>query len=263
MIKKIINTIAVSLTVLTLAGCKKELPAAYTGQQYLEFYSLYDIKEVTTAYSSFYYLNSSRSTDTVFLRVRTVGTVPSKTSFIKLSAFTDPNTTSAYPDAVAGVQYVSFDDENIKKLMKVDAGKYEAYIPVVLKRDPSLKDKVYQLRFKITTSDDFKPGNSDHTEGIIYISDRLFQPSNWTPSFFLGSYGSVKHQFMIEQSGKPWDAAFITTLTNPVDLNAQAFYLFKFTQALKDLNATRKAAGLTELRENPLLPSTAVTFPNL
>lgn len=239
------------------------MPAVYTGQQYLEFYSKNDVKAVTTAYSAFYYLDAGKTTDTVLLHVVTLGSLPTKTSYVTLNASTDKTNVSAYPDAVAGVHYVSFDDPELKKLMKVEAGKFEAYIPVVLKRDPSLKSSVYQLRFNIGVSDDFKPGSSKHTEGVIYISDRLSQPSNWTTTFFLGTYGTVKHQFIIEQSGQRWDTDFITTLTTPADLNAQSFYLFKFTQALKVLNATRKAAGLTELREDPLVPSTAVTFPNL
>lgn len=262
--KNIVSIAFLLAAALLFNSCKKAMPGVYSGQEYLEFYSVNaGVKEVTTNYASFYYLNASKTTDTILLHVTVLGTIPTKTSYIQLTAFTDKTVTSAYPDAVAGVQYVSFDDANLKKLMKVDAGKYDAYIPVVLKRDPTLKDKVYQLRFKIGISDDFKPGNANHTEGIIYISDRLSQPSNWTTTFFLGAYGPVKHQFIIEQSGQPWDSAFITTLTVPADLNTQSFYLYKFTQALKDLNATRKAAGLTELREDPLVPSTAVTFPNL
>lgn len=263
MIKKIKNTVFILSLALLFNSCKKEMPSAYSGDQYLEFYYTNDVKIVTTAYSSFYYMDVAKTTDTIKLRVTTLGGIPSKTSYVKFTAFTDPTVPSVYPDAVAGVQYVSFNDENIKKLMKVDAGKIEAYIPVVLKRDPSLKSKIYQLRFKIDVSDDFKPGNAKHTEGIIYISDRLFQPANWTASFFLGNYGTVKHQFMIEQSGQRWDADFISTLTTPVDLNTQSFYLFKFTKALKEVNAARKVAGLTELREDPLVPSTAVTFPSL
>jgi len=260
--KNIIRFTFLLATMLFFAGCKKDRPGVYSGQEYLEFYSTNaGSKEIVTAYASFYYLDASKITDTVLLHVVTVGAVPKKTSYIQLTAIKDTTGTSAYPDAVAGVHYVSFDDVNLKKLMKVDAGKYEAYIPVVLKRDASLKSTVYQLRFKIGTSDDFKPGNSFHTEGIIYISDRLSQPSNWTTTFFLGAYGTVKHQFIIEQSGQPWDSAFIATLTS--DTNTQSFYLYKFTQALKTVNAARMAAGLTELRENPLDPSTAVTFPKL
>ncbi|WP_158275264.1 DUF4843 domain-containing protein [Pedobacter sp. HMWF019] len=263
--QNIINTGFLLLALLLFSSCKKAMPGVYSGQQYLQFYTTTTAgtKEVVTANAAFYYLDASKITDTVLLHVVTTGSVPSKTSYVQLTAFTDNTVISTYPDAIAGVQYVSFDDANLKKLMKVDAGKYEAYIPVVLKRDPSLKEKVYQLRFKIGISNDFKPGNSNHTEGVIYISDRLSQPSNWTTTFFLGAYGLVKHQFIIEQSGQPWDSDFITTLTKPVDLNAQSFYLFKFTQALKTVNAARQAAGLTELREDPLVPSTAVTFPSL
>jgi hypothetical protein len=262
---KLKNIFSAFLLVLPIffGSCKKSLPVAYSGQQYLEFSWVNDVQQVTTAYSSFYYLDQAKNTDTVWFRVRTLGSVPGKTAYLKFSAFTDPKSSSVFPDAVAGVQYVSFDDEGVRKLMKVEAGKYEALVPVVLKRDPSLKNKVYQLRFKIGISDDFAPGSSKHTEGIVYISDKLSQPSNWTTNFFLGSYGEVKHKFIIEQSGQRWDTDFIQTLTVPVDLNTQSFYLFKFTQALKNLNADRKAQGLTELREDPALPSTAVTFPNL
>lgn len=249
------------LCTLLWSACKKDIPATYSGPEYLEFDYAYDIKEVPAGYATFYYKDSTVKFDTVYFAVHALGTVPTKTSYIRFRAFKDTAAAPAYPDAVAGVHYVPFDDAGMLAQMKMEAGQVQASVPVVLKRDPSLKDSVYQLRFTIDYSDDFEPGNSNHTEAIVYISDRLSQPSNWTSSFFLGAYGTVKHQFIIAQSGERWDADFISTLTSNSSL--QSYYLFKFTQALKEVNAARIAAGLTELREDPALPSSAVTFPPL
>lgn len=257
-----IKTIGVLLLSISLFACKKSEPTSYNGSQYIEFYNTYDIKEITAQYSTFYYLDASKVTDTVWFRVKTVGSIPNKTSYIKFEAFKDPSASPTYPDATAGIQYVSFDDPDVAKLMKMDAGKYEAYIPVVLKRDASLKDKTYQIRFNIVASDDFKPASGYHSEGVVYVSDGLSQPSTWyTTGFFLGTYGKVKHEFIIKQSGQRWDAAFITTVL--ADANLTTYYKYKFIKELKELNATRVAQGLTELREDPNNPNTAVSFPSL
>lgn len=259
---KIISALLL-LSITILAGsCKKTSPVAYSGKTYVEFYSTVETYAMTNAYSEFYYLDPSKTTDTVYIRMKTIGAIPTKQSFIRFKAYNDPSPTPAFPNAVEGTHYVSFNDPSLQALWKVDAGKYEASVPFVLKRDPSLKNSVYQLRFSIINSDDFLAGSPRHIDATIFISDRLSQPSNWTNTFFfLGNYGTVKHQFMVAQSGKKWDAAFITSVLS--DSNMQAYYLYKFTQDLKTLNAARLAAGLTELRENPALASTAVTFPNL
>lgn len=261
MTKTIIYTGILALSILLGSSCKKEAPAIYSGQQFLEFYYTNNIKAVTAGYSTFFYKDPVVKFDTVLFRVRAVGTVPGKTSYIKFKAFADTSVAPAYPDAIPGVHYVPFDNADLKLLWKMEAGKFEAYVPVITIRDASLKNATYQLHFKIDKSDDFAPGSSDHTEGIVYLSDRLSQPSNWTASFFLGAYGTVKHQFMIDQSGARWDADFITSIGTNTSL--QAYYLFKFSQALKTVNAARIAAGLTELRENPASAASAVTFPPL
>lgn len=251
----------VMISILLFNSCKKDMPAAYSGQQYIEFYYVNNIKAVTPGYSVFFYKNAAVQYDTVLFHVRAVGAIPGKTSYINFKAFPDPSKTPTYPDAIAGVHYIPFDNPGLKLLWKMEAGKLEAYVPIITIRDASLKNSTYQLHFNITQSDDFLPGSPLHTEGIVYISDRLSQPSNWTSSFWLGTYGPVKHQFMIDQSGQRWDADFISTIGTNTSL--QAYYLYKFSQALKTLNAARIAAGLTELRENPALPSSAVTFPPL
>ncbi|SCC44495.1 protein of unknown function [Chitinophaga costaii] len=259
--KKITHMGALLLTILLCGSCKKDMPGVYSGQQFLEFYYDNDIKAVTAGYSTFFYKDPSVQYDTVLFHVRAVGTVPNKDSYIKFTAFADTSASPAYPDAVAGVHYVPFDNAALKLLWKIDADSFQAYVPIITIRDTSLKTSTYQLHFKIDQSDDFAPGNSNHTEGIVYISDRLSKPSNWTASFFLGTYGPVKHQFLIDQSGDRWDADFIATIGSNTSL--QAYYLFKFTQALKAVNAARLAAGQTELREDPALATSAVTFPPL
>lgn len=260
--KKTITHIGTLLLIIVMCGsCKKDIPRSYSGQQFLEFYYVDDIKAVTAGYSTYFYKDAAVQYDTVLYHVRSVGTVPSKASYFRFTAFADTSATPAYPDAVAGVHYVPFDNANMKLLWKLEADSFEAYVPIITIRDASLKTSTYQLHFRIDTSKDFDPGSPNHTEGILYISDRLSRPSNWTDNFFLGAYGPVKQQFMIDQSGDRWDADFIATIGTNTSL--QAYYNFKFTQALKTLNAQRIAAGQTELRENPADPTSAVIFPPL
>lgn len=246
---------------LLWSGCKKVAPGVYSGKTYAEFYNNTTSYELIQSTSDFYYKDPSILTDTVYLRIKTLGTIPTKTSYVRFRAYNNPLVGAKYPDAIAGKHYVPFTDTGLQALWKVEAGKYEAYLPIVLLRDPSLKNQAYQLTFSITDSEDILAGNPKHIDATIVISDLLSQPSNWSNTFFfLGTYGKVKHQFMIDQSGKKWDAAFINTILNDYDL--QAYYVYKFSEALKTLNAERMAAGLTELREDPNSAATAVTFPN-
>lgn len=260
--KKLIITITLSLIGFLWFSCKQENVPAYNGKEYIQFYSDNPtIASVTSGYSYFFYKDAAVQTDTVWFKVATVGGLVKKTSYLKFLAFKDTAKTPQYPDAVAGTHYVPFDDPAVIKLMKVEPGQIVADVPVILKRDPSLKQAVYRLHFKIVASDDFLVGDAKHIEGALYVSDKLSQPSRWTSTFFLGAYGTVKHQFIIDQSGQRWDDDFIAnTIVN--DANIRTYYLFKFSQALKALNAERLAQGLTELRENPDDPNSAVTFPS-
>lgn len=264
MLKRSIHTAILAMMVLLTGSCKQEFPAPFIGKNYIQFTPTNGIKTVVTAYSSFYYADPSKTTDTILFDVTSLGLVPDKTTYLKLSPILGPIVTTAYPnavDAVPGVNYVSFDDPGIQKLMKLDAGKTNGKIPVVIKRDPSLKTTMYQLHFKLSDSEDYLAGNPKYIEGLVYISDFLFKPTNWSTTFFLGTYGTVKHQFMVEQSGERWDLTFITTIL--ANSNLQTYYKYKFSQALKATNAARIAAGQTELRENPSDPTTAITFPTL
>lgn len=264
MLKKSIHTGILAIAICLTASCKQDFPEAFTGKSYIQFTPTNGIKTVVTAYSSFYYSDPSKTTDTILFDVTSLGLVPTKTTYIKLTPILGAITASNYPDAVdavSGVNYTSFDDPDIQKLMKLDPGKSNGKIPVIIKRDPSLKTKMYQLHFKLSDSDDYLAGNPKYIEGLVYITDFLFKPTNWSTTFFLGTYGTVKHQFMVEQSGERWDVDFITTIL--ANSNLQTYYKYKFSQALKVTNAARIAAGQTELRENPSDPTTAITFPTL
>lgn len=264
MLEKSIHTGIFAIILLLLSSCKQDFPEPFTGKSYIQFTPTNGIKVVVTSYSSFYYADPSKTTDTILFDVTSLGLVPSKTTYIKLTPILGPIAATKFPnavDAVPDVNYVSFDDPNLQKLMKLDPGKTNGKIPVILKRDASLKTTMYQLHFKLADSDDYLAGNPKYIEGLVYITDFLFQPTNWNTTFFLGTYGTVKHQFMVAQSGERWDLDFITTVL--ANSNLQTYYKHKFSQALKVENAARAAAGQTELRENPSDPSTAITFPTL
>jgi hypothetical protein len=113
---------------------------------------------------------------------------------------------------------------------------------------------------RIADSDEVKAADhrSDTDDNVsfvaLYIADCLSQPTNWDMWFFLGTYGTVKHDFIVRHSGKRWDYDFIKNL----DSNEKTYYLYKFRNELAKENTERLAQGLSVLSEKD---GTPVDFP--
>lgn len=145
-------------------------------------------------------------------------------------------------------------------LYVIPAGKNEARVPVILKRDPSLKDKEVTLRIKIGSNENFEPGYPTLQEKVITITDLLTQPQYWNfyaTYYFAGKYGKVKHQFMIDATAdrgiKVNDDFFYSLVGDPskVDMGLTDYWYYFFTRKLAEENARRAEDGLGPLREAP------------
>ena len=67
-------------------------------------------------------------------------------------------------------------------------------------------------------------------------------------SDYFGVYGVVKHQFLIEQTGKKWDDEYIESLIKG-DSNYLKYLVRKMSARLSEVNAERTAKGLDVLKE--------------
>lgn len=154
-------------------------------------------------------------------------------------------------NAIAGEDYMSFDNPEVQKCMVVKAGENEFRVPVIVLRSEKLTKKNVTLRVRFKENKNFKNGLEGMQECTFSFTDRLAKPSVWDEyylDYFLGYYGEVKHQLMIEWTGKPWDDDYITELWNAD--NAYIDYLDQvFAKRLAEENAKRVAAGLDVYRE--------------
>lgn len=140
--------------------------------------------------------------------------------------------------AVPGVDYIPFDDADIRKKMFVPANSYTASIPIVLKRTPELSEKqiTKKLFFAIIDSEHFKSGDRVLRGATVHISDMLTGPARWEAwSLYLCkdwdgtySYSQTVHQLYIDVTGEKWDDEFFAAIdAMPKPLNEVQMRIYR------------------------------------
>lgn len=248
--KKLLYLINITLLAM-LTGCEKDLPVYDSNDAMLNFVYAHNMDEDSTYLYSFVYEEDKVQKDTVWFAVTTMGFPQNRDRFYELEQVVTGN-----HDAVPGKHYVDFDDIDYKSKLCIPAGAIEAQLPVVVLRDPSLAldgDVTLKLRFK--PNEDFKVGYITRSYKILTISDRLSRPNNWNGmcDHYFGTYGPVKHLFMIDVSGQRWDDDYLVNTLKINDTTCDQNYLLslssKFYKALQEENARREAAGMGPLVE--------------
>lgn len=196
---------------------------------------------------TFVYEPEEVTSDTVFLKLRTMGFIRDYDRRIKLEQIP-----SAGMQAVSGVHFISIDDPSFADDYVVKAGRDTVIVPIVLLRDKSLKKQEYTLTLKIVENEYFKIGQLRDAEKTIVMADVLSKPSKWTTSidrYYFGPWGKVKHQFMIDVSGEKIDDDYFTLF------NADYGYMIStvafFKEELIRVNEELAANGKGPLREEP------------
>lgn len=248
--------------VLTMVSCSKVEVPINDKEPYVNFYdSLNQYRQCLQSKTlNFYYLDNTITSDTVWFKIASIGSMPSKDYHVKIVECKSSYTLLPMKDAESGVHYVPFDDQNLQKLMVLHKGCFIDSVGIVVLRDKSLQEEGRRIVMRIADSDDIKSADHrlDTSEDVsfvaLYIADCLSQPTKWDLWFFLGAYGTVKHDFIIRHSGKRWDDNFISNLND----NEKVYYLYKFRNELVEENAERVARGLPVLMEKD---GTVVGFP--
>lgn len=248
---------------LGLFSCQQVEVPIKQQDPYVNFYDSVNLYRrcIQTQTLNFYYMNDTVTRDTVWFKIVSLGSVPSRDYHVKvIECKTNSNALIDMKNAESGIHYVPFDNPGLQKMMVLHKGALLDQIPVVVLRDKSLKDESRRIVMRIADSDDVKAADQHpDTHGdvafvALYISDGLAQPTSWGTAFFLGTYGKVKHDFIIRHSGKKWDDSFIKSLDN----NSKTYFLYKFKNELAQENRERVAKGLPVLTEKN---GTAVEFP--
>ena len=192
------------------------------------FNFIYEVWNDTLLNRTFVFDDETRILDTVWVELATQGFVTDyDRSFVLEQVMGDTNA------AESGVHFIPFNDSQVTSHYVIPAGANEVKVPIVLKRDVSLK---------------------------ITVTDMLVQPKYWTmyaSYYFAGKYGKVKHQFMIDATrhlGIKMNDDFFYSLVgdpNSVDMGMTDYWFYIFTYALEEENAKRAEQGLDVLREEP------------
>lgn len=198
--------------------------------------------------------------DTIWIDVRTTGFVVDYDRPIKLKQvdFNDEDEQEVEGEellqAESGIHYVPFDSPEVASLYYMPAGKNQTLLPLIVKRDVSLKETRRYLKIELEENEHFSESYIKNRGWIVELSDVLTKPSTWNGAiwyYFAGDYGKVKHQFMIDVSGDIIDEAYFYKLLNPLDMAYTQYLSTFYSNKLREENARRAEQGLGLLREAP------------
>lgn len=250
------------------AACEQELPTFSDDECFLIFnYGAgkktgdATVSENDRRRSYSFLLNAAEEQirDTVWLKINTLGKLSPDSRPIALVQVEDTNRNVI--NAVAGKHYVAFDDPSLAELYRMPGDSAVAEVPVVVLRDPSLKEGDVSLRMTFGDNGWFSPGYPSFTTYTLTISDYLAEPQMWQElnvDYYLGTYGSKKHELMIQWTGKAWDDAYFKTLATYNSWYGQwifndAAYIdyldVWFARKLEEENARRLEEGKDVYRE--------------
>lgn len=249
------------VAIVGMTSCEKDLPLYDTDTCRLNFYyglsSRSSYREtLSQALYSFVYGEADRQRDTLWYEVETMGFVYDKDRPVSLEQIP-----SGGKDAVPGTHYVPFNDPSLASFYVIPAGKARTKLPIVIIRDGSLKTESVTLKFSIKENEYFVQGYPEYATRTLTFTDQLAEPSKWNYQYptawegyymcladYFGEYGLVKHQFLINETGKKWDDEYIDQLING-DSNYLTYIVRKMSKRLDEVNAERLAQGLDVLRE--------------
>lgn len=235
---KRIEFMHVLLPLLFVAACTENEMSGYENDPAVYFAGIGDNK-IDSINHSFVLLSSDVLTDTVLVRVNTMGALSSQARPVTVVQ----TNAGVEGSAVAGVHYVSFDDAALKPLLQVSAGKEFVDIPVVFIRDTSLLSGRVRLELALEKNDYFRPGVIDKLKFTLTTSDLLEKPSAWDTRWFIflgQSWGPVKMRFLIDITG------YDDWYTTPNDMSLLQYFGALAKQKLLEYNAAHPDEPLRE-----------------
>lgn len=247
-----------ALVPLFLTSCEKDLDTYNDEQARLNFNNIanYDEKVYVFNYS-FVYHGSTTMQDTVWLNVKTMGFLSNSDRPVALK-----QVATGENDAIPGTDYVPFDDPSLQQFYVVKADTNSVRLPVVVKRTAALKTTTKTLRVTFADNGVFQPGYEEDAYCTITISDILTKPDAWDANYlnyYICNWTRGIHQFLIDQTGDPWDDEFINSVVS--DGGYLTYIGGWLPRRLAEVNAERVAQGLGVLMEDDgVTPVACVPF---
>ena len=189
------NTTLIILAIITLSACKKEKTEVFTGKPGISFYYVVSGSADSTNYS-FANQIKQKSSDTIFIRMRVMGTSVDRPREIEVKAL--ESTT-----AKEGVHFI------LPKIT-LPADSLTVTYPIILINTEDLKTTTYHLEVAVKENSEFIQGvvgqanvtTRNITSYIINFNNQLIQPDYWKYiANYFGVYSNVKYRFMIDVCG--------------------------------------------------------------
>jgi len=182
---------------------------------------------------TFYYETPAKVQDTAWFNIYAIGGISGSDRPFTLQQVT----LDGVPNAEAGKHYKAFNDPSLASLYVIKANQVMTRVPVIVLRDASLKTTTVTLKLEVKENEIFRIGEKARIWRKLLITDRLVRPTGWDNSatmYYFGKYSVVKHQFMIEVTGKKWDQPFFVEMYT--DYSLVNYYKSIVTTALIDYN---------------------------
>ena len=240
-----------------LTSCEKDLDTFNDEQARLNFNNIVNDQKVSALNYSFVYHGSTTMQDTVWLNVKTMGYLNNSDRPVALK-----QVATGENDAIPGTDYVPFDDPSLLQFYVVKADTNSVRLPIVVKRTPEMKTSVKTLRVTFADNGVFQPGYEEDAYCTITISDILTKPDAWDNYYlyyYICTWTRGIHQFLIDQTGDPWDDEFINSVVG--DMGYINYIGGWLPRRLAEVNAERQAQGLGVLMEDDgVTPVACVPF---
>lgn len=196
--------ISASLLFLLNACKEAELPD-FSGEQSITFI---EIKDTLTTYT-FFYDDAELTEHTVYFDLQASGYTSDQPREILFKQVVLEGVDNAEPN----VHYEAFSKNPAAYV--VQGGSTRAKIGVKLFRDALVGQQKVTLLFEVAENEHFQPLDPKNTWRKLVFTSGLIRPNSWTEhtsKYYYGEYSVNKHRWMIEQTGKKWDDAFITAV---------------------------------------------------
>lgn len=187
--------------------------------------------------------------DTVYVEVQLYGNLSSSPRRVNIVQQEVDGIDNAKPE----IHYVPFSE--LSSSYVIGANETNVKLPIVLKRDASLKEKEHVLEIRLTEEEsDFKLGASDLIVKRFVVSDILLKPSTWESAadWYLNGYGLEKHRLMINAAapyGVLINDDWVESVINGGDMGYINYWISIFKEELQRVNDERANAGQGPLKE--------------
>lgn len=255
--KKYIGCLLLLGFIIGFPSCKMELEPYNEQENWISFVFEKGVDSVMRY--TFAYYPEEVKTDTIFIEVTAVGYLSEQERKFTVIQ----NIAEGVDNAEEGIHFVPFAD--LAGYYAIAANTTGVKVPVVVKRDPSLKEKEYVLEIKLTENSDFQLASPNSIVKRIVLSDILTKPNTWkgAAAYYLGTYGTEKHKVMIAATahyGITVNDEWIDAVFNKGDYGYVNYWRGIFNTKLQEINDQRAQEGQGPLTEGPEYGQITVSF---